>query len=284
MTKCVSYSLFGIGRPTPPNTFEFSSYLRGLMVNVRVNRLIYPNWVNVVHTDKETYTSKYKEIFDWLIDNGFIEVVICPSNEALTKAMLWRVKPVFETVDGAWRFSHIICRDIDSVCTYREAQAVQAWINEGKAIHCITDSISHNVAMMGGMIGIATQTFADRMNCRTWEQLMDLSQGINYNNKGADQEFMNRYVYPKCADSATEHFVLGMVRNLAEGNGRHYSIEDIIIPINVKYKVINDCAGHCGAAGYYESPMVHFLNVIDPYGKEYLEIERKFPHLFFWSS
>lgn len=282
MSRAISYSLFGFDRETPKNCFEFSSYLRGLMVNIRVNRVIYPHWVNIVHTDKETYASKYKPIFDWLIDNGFIEIVICPSNEALTKAMLWRLKPIFETQDGAWKYSHIICRDIDSVCTYREAQAVQVWMNESKTIHCITDSISHNIAMMGGMIGVATSTFADRMNCRTWDQLMSLSQGIDYANKGADQTFLNRYVYPKCADSATEHFVLGMIRNLAEGNGRHYSIEDIQIPINAKYKAINDTCGHIGSSGYYENVMTKFLCTMDPYEKDYAEIEKKFPTLFFW--
>jgi len=284
MKGAISYSLFGAGRETPANCFELPSYVRGLMVNIRINRLIYPGWENVIHMDQETYTSKYQPLFDWLIDRGFIEVVICPSNEALTMCMLWRLRPVFTVTNtGDLKYSHTLCRDIDSVCTYREAQAVAIWLQEQKVIHCITDSISHNIPMMGGMIGIWANTFTDRVGAKTWDELISKSSGINFTQKGADQTFLNRYIYPKCADSATEHFVLGMVHNLAEGNGRHYSIEDIPMPIPAQYKAVNDTCGHVGSSGYYENVMTKFLNTIDPHAKEYLEIEKQFPGLFPWS-
>lgn len=287
--KAISFSLFGYDRARPKDCFDFYSYLRGMMVNVRINRLLYPDWISVIHTDKETYNSKYQPVFDWLLNKGLIELVVCASDEALTKAMLWRLKPCFERVwDEAasgyrgWKYTHVICRDIDSIGTYREAQAVTMWMREKKTIHCITDSVSHNVPMMGGMIGIATDMFSQRLGVETWDSLMAISRGINFENKGADQDFLNRYVYPKFADSATEHFILGMVRNLAEGNGRHYSIEDIPLPIDAKYKELNSCAGHIGAAGYYDSPTVRFLNHIDPFANEYKAIEEQFPNLFLW--
>jgi len=283
MKGCLSYSLFGYDA-NQKSGFDFPSFVRGLMVNVRFNRLLYPGWVNVIHMDKESYSSKYQPLFDWLIDRGFIDVVICPSNEALCKAMLWRMKPIFETTKtGDLKYTHTLCRDLDSICTYREVQAVTIWLQEQKVIHCITDSVSHNIPMMGGMIGIWANTFADRVKARTWDELMNKSDGINYTVKGADQTFLNKYVYPPCADSATEHFVLGMVHNLPEENGRHYSIEDIQLPINVRYKASNDCAGHCGAAGYYDMPTMNFLKNIDPHSKEYWEIEDQFKGLFPWA-
>lgn len=293
--KCVAYSLFGYSRPTPPMSFEFSSYLRGMMINVRINRIIYPDWTTVIHTDRETYQSKYQPIFDWLLDKALIEIVICPSNEALCRAMLWRLKPAFEkewdeVAQGyrSWKYTHVLCRDIDSICTYREAQAVTTWIKEKKSIHCITDSISHNVPMMGGMIGVDTAYFAERLSVDTWDKMMDLGGNIDYNRKGSDQDFLNRFIYPKFAkqgeSNVTEHFVLGMVRNLAEGDGRHYSIDDIPMPIDARYKELNNCCGHVGSSGYYENVMVRFLNTMDPYVDQYADIEKKFPTLFFWRS
>lgn len=288
-TRAISYAIFGFERETPKNCYEFNGYMRGLMENVRVNRCIYPEWVTVINTDEPTYYSKYRPIFDWLLAKGHIELNIHASNTPLCLAMLWRLFPAFDKQDGDnWdkpKYTHVLCRDIDSVCTYREAQAVQQWITENKCIHCITDSISHNIPMMGGMIGVRPEYLSMRLHVSTWEEMINLGSGINYTNKGADQEFLGRFVYPKCADSATEHFVLGMVRNLPEENGRHYSIDPTIkIDVADRYKQTNDMAGHIGASGAYDTPLVKFLNEVDQYRDEYKEIEKQFPTLFFWSN
>jgi len=281
--KAISYSLFGYNKKTPDNCFEFNTYMRGLMINVRFNRVIYPNWVNVVNLDSSTYNSPFKPIFDWLQNKGFVELNICPDDQPLCLAMLWRLKPVFFTnKDTTWRFTHVLCRDVDSICTYREAQAVAQWIQEDKAIHCITDSISHNIPMMGGMIGFRPAHLSSRLSVNSWDALMNKGK-FDYNRKGSDQDFLNKYVYPNCAESSTEHYVLGMVHNLPEGNGRHYSIPDIQIDVDPIFKVTNDCAGHIGAAGYYEPPTLKFLHNTDPYNYEYSEIEKQFPQLFFWA-
>lgn len=132
------------------------------------------------------------------------------------------------------------------------------------------------------MIGFRPAHLSSRLTVNKWDELMKLGS-FDYNRKGTDQDFLNKYVYPKCAESATEHFVLGMVHNLPETNGRHYSIPDIEIEVDPIFKVTNDCAGHIGAAGYYEPPTLKFLNHIDPYNYEYKEIESKFPHIFFWA-
>jgi len=284
MSKAISYSLFGYNKARQINCFDFNSYLRGLMVNIRINRILYPNWVNVLNIDSNTLNSPFQPIFTWLQNKGLLEINLCPNDEALCMAMLWRLKPIFFLKDRTWEYTHVLCRDIDSVATYREAQAVKQWIDEDKTVHCITDSISHNIPMMGGMIGFRPEYFTDRLKVQAWDQLMRLSENIDYKRKGADQEFLNRYVYPKTFDSATEHFVLGMKQNIPEGDGRHYSIPDIEINVDLIYKETNSLAGHIGAAGYYEPPLVKFLNNIDPYRDEYKEIEKQYSSLFYWRS
>lgn len=280
--KAIAYSIFGYDREKDPNCFDHDCYVRGLMVNVRFNRILYPGWVNVLNIDGQSY-SAYRKLYDWLQKKGFIVINMQEDDEPLCKAMLWRMKTAFSYLHPHWLYTHVLCRDIDSISTYREAQAVQQWIDEGKAVHCITDSISHNIPMMGGMIGFRPSELSVLLGTNSWEETLALGAGIDYRRKGSDQDFLNKYIYPKVAHSATEHFVLGMKRTIAEVDGRHYEIPDYKIDVDEKYKSSNACAGHIGAAGYYETPTVKFLRHDDPYRDQYGEIERQFPKLFYWA-
>lgn len=283
MTKAIAFSLFGYDRDKAENCFDFEVYLRGLTYNIRLARVLYPHWEIVVNMDHATYFSKYQPIFDWYQNRGFIKIVLHQDGQPLCLAMLWRLHTVFTYAHPEWTYTHVLCRDIDSVPTYREAQAVQQWIEEGKACHGITDSISHNIPMMGGMIGFSPSSFSSIMGINKYEDLIRLAAGIDFRQKGSDQTFINRVIYPKVCRDITEHFVLGMRHDLPEGDGRHYSIPDIEVPnVDPLYKCTNDLAGHCGAAGCYEPPTVKFLNHIDPYKDEYAELEKKYPRLFFW--
>lgn len=286
--KAVIYSLFGYGQIPPANSFEFDTYCRGLLVNIRFNRILYPHWLNVLNLDSPTYNSPYKAIFDWLQNKGLCQLNLQnDENAPLCEKMLWRLKAGLAYVHPDWEFTHVLNRDIDSISTYREAQAVQQWIQEDKAVHCITDSISHTIPMMGGMIGFRPAHLGSLLGLdakKAWRQIFSQSDGIDYSRKGADQDFLNRYIYPKVFSSATEHFVLGMKQSILEGNGRHYSIPDIAIDVDPIFKASNDCAGHIGASGFYEPPTLKFLKTLDPYRNEYTEIERRFPKLFYWSA
>jgi len=289
--KAVSYSLFGWGRDKHRDCFDFISFLRSMHVCLRFNRIIYPGWEVVVNIDDVTYNSPYKKIFQWHEKKGFIRFNICPDNEKLCKAMLWRLKTVFEMDGSNWKYSHIICRDLDSISTYREAQMVQEWINEDKALHCITDSISHTIPLMGGLVGFRPGYVNDIMRItddpgKAWIHLMDMANDIDYSRKGADQDFMNRIMYPKLCQSSTDHFIKGMPHNLVEGNGRHYSVnESIDIGVDPKYKTTNLFCGHAGASGFYEFPTMKFLYYEDPFKEEYEELEtmKEFDKIFYWS-
>ena len=83
----------------------------------------------------------------------------------LCEGMLWRMKPIW--LEGV---THTICRDLDSPLTYREAQMVKEWVDSGKIAHAITDSVSHNIPLLGGMIGF-TKDFITYFY--SWEQIID---------------------------------------------------------------------------------------------------------------
>lgn len=282
--KCIAFSIFGYERTKKANgtAMDHQNFIQGLVINIRVNRILYPNWLTVLNIDARSY-SPYRKLYDWLQSKGLILINIQPDDEPLTRAMLWRLRTVVSYNHPDWDYTHVLCRDVDAVPTYREAQAVQQWIQEGTTGHCITDSISHNIPMMGGMIGFKPADFGSRMGLnaeKAWGQLMQMGSDIDFSRKGADQDFLCRYIYPRVADSCTEHFVLGMKQTIAEGNGRHYSIPDVEVEhVDPIYKCTNDFAGHIGAAGYYPITL-NFLKHSDPYREEYESIARQFPNIF----
>lgn len=291
--KAISYSLFGYNQQREANSFDFASYLRGFHINVRFNRILFPGWITVLNLDHATYNSPYRKIFDWHQNKGYVRLSLNDS-APLCMAMLWRLKTVFDYDHPEWRYSHVICRDLDSIATYREAQMVTEWVQEDRAIHCITDSISHTIPMMGGMVGFRPGYINDLLKLQTtpqlaWDKLLAMAPDIDFKRKGSDQDFLNRIVHPKCAHNATEHFILGMRHDVLEENGRHYSIDPTIQPegVSLEMKAKLDeklLCGHVGAAGFYESPTMYFLYHHDPYKEDYKELEemKGFEQIFYY--
>jgi hypothetical protein len=197
--------------------------------------------------------------------------------------MLYRLYPIFFNDGPKPTFDRVICRDTDSLLSYRERQAVAYWEQGPKMAHAITDSISHSITLMGGMIGFQSGPFRDRMGVKSFDDLMALSQGIDYNQKGADQDFLNRYVLPKVHDSITEHFVLGHPQTFR--GDCHNFIHDIDLKqfgIGDEWKETNGYGYHIGGSGFQTDSVVNFLK---KYGKdnEYWDsIEQQYPEVFYW--
>lgn len=276
MGNAISYSIFGYGQA------EFRSYLRGLHLNIRVAQLLYPDWKVVVMTDENTFGSPYGQYLTKLFDSKIIDAYVQPTAE-LCRMMLYRLYPAFLTEGDGMKYDRIICRDIDSLLSYRERQAVAYWERGPKMAHAITDSVSHTITLMGGMIGFQSGPFRDRMGVKSFDELLSLSQGIDFNRKGADQDFLNRYVLPKVADSITEHFVLGHPQTFR--GDCHNFIHDIDlkeIGVQDELKETNGYGFHIGASGFQTDAVVKFL---EKHGKdnEYWEgLEKQYPEIFYW--
>lgn len=271
--KVISYSLFGYNRERYENCFDFNSYLRGLWINVRLAKVLYPSWKICVNVDKQTHEGLIN-FFKDIEDFGIMVYVNEPSQ--LCEMMLWRMKPIF--IDGV---THIICRDADSPLTYREALMVNEWLDSGKTVHAITDSISHNIPLMGGMIGF-TQYFKDKFP--SYEGLIS---GYNFTQKGSDQTMLNERVYPHFAHHGTEsiiqHYILGMPNTFLSGY-RNKIEKKSIDGVDEIFTQTNDICGHIGAAGWYEPPMVKFLNGYDHNKNNYKEFEKKYQDIFWWAK
>ena len=271
--KIISYSLFGFNKERNENCFDFYSYLRGLMIQIRFKRLIYPDWEIRLFIDENSYTP-FKSFFDSLP----IQIRIMPNDIPLCKAMLWRIIPAFDnTIDA------LLCRDLDSPLTYRESQCVQYWLNrESKVFHAITDSVSHNIPLMGGMIGIKPKYFNDSFKT-DWETLVNL--GGNYDKKGSDQDFLNRIVYPKFAqqgnDSIVQHYILGMPNTFLREY--HNTVPDLELKdVPIAMKESNDCCGHIGASGWYSTATTKFITKYKDSFLDLIEIEKEYSDIFSW--
>lgn len=290
--KAIVYSLFGNNKERNPDCFDFNTYLRGLLINIRMNRLIFPGWDICLQTDKDTYDG-WKGLFDRLP----IHIEVHDNDVPLTLAMLWRLRPVFEQLEGKWKYSHVLCRDLDSPPTYREAQAVQYWINRNTSFHAITDSVSHDVPLLGGMIGVRPDYFSDRMNVRSWRDLININPNFNWAAKGSDQSFLTQVVYPKFSqhggDSITQHYFKGMPNSflqdyktcLCEPTIGHVSgcLNNIDVPIPYELKESNAVCGHIGAAGYYPPVLHKFMAKHKSKFDDINEIEKDYKHIFYWA-
>lgn len=277
--NAICYSLFGFNQKHD-QCYEFRSYLRGLHLNIRVAEILYPGWEVVVMIDRATLESPYVKYIDFARRKFRLKDM--PTAE-LCRMMLYRLYPAFMIKDKKNEYDRVLCRDTDSLLSYRERQAVAYWEQGPKMAHAITDSISHSVTLMGGMIGFQSGPFRDRMGVKSFDELMALSQGIDYNNKGADQDFLNRYVLPKVADSITEHFVLGHPQTFR--GDCHNFIHDIDlkeIGVGDELKETNGYGFHIGASGMQTDAVVKFL---DQHGKDneyWNELEQQYPQVFYW--
>lgn len=290
--KVISYSLFGYDRDRVDNCFDFNSYLRGLMLCLRFNKLIYPEWKTVLQLDYASYEG-FKDLFKALEDKELLIIQKNNNGAKLCEAMLWRMKPIF--MDDV---THLLCRDLDSLATYRERQAVQYWVDaKTKVMHAITDSVSHDLPLLGGMIGIQPGHFRDRLKLYGFRDLMELCH-FDLSTKGSDQTFLNQIIYPyfglKGTDSITQHYFNGYGKTFlsdwhtcicpppaghADNCPNNYKID-----LPDELRETNSVCGHIGAAGFYEPPTMKIIYKYRDMFKDLAEIEKQYPNIFYWNT
>lgn len=273
--KAISYALFGYNKERQENCFDFNSYLRGFMDNVRLARLLFPDWKVVLNTDESTYNA-FKPLFDGI----GIDVLKHPE-APLCKAMLWRLHPAFMPNE----YSHVICRDTDSPLTYREAQCVQFWVNREKGLHAITDSVSHGIPLLGGMIGMRVDDWVMKFGYN-WDDFMNIGGGMDFSGKGSDQTFLNNVVYPAFATKGSENIIQHYIKGYANTflNGWYDKVPDIELAIPYEMSESNNICGHIGSAGAYSTALYQFLRKYKDRFTDILELEKQYPVIFYWTQ
>lgn len=254
MPKLICYALFDNGNK---ELFEKRSYIRGFYWNARMNNLLYPDWRTHLEVDEATFNSN-PSLFEWLVRNNNLSLVINKVTPPLCEGMLWRMKPVF-TMD----VTHVLCRDADAVTTYREALMVQEWLESYQAIHAIHDNPAHD-GLMGGMIGIVTSRFKAVYNVTTWEEMI---KGLKLDQHGSDQHFLNREILPRFRNEIFWH---------KPGHKLYAGLPQV----NKKYWESDLTCRHIGSPGVVEMELRRFFIRHDEYNWKFQEIEKAHPHLF----
>lgn len=276
--NAISYSIFGYNQEYE-KSLSFKSYLRGLHLNIRVAEVLYEDWDVVIMVDQSVVQSPYWPLLCRYNETQGKVVHAMPTAE-LCRMMLYRLYPMFLIDDGKLTYDRVICRDTDSLLSYRDRQAVEYWCRGPKVAHAITDSISHSITLMGGMIGFQPGPFRERMGTGIFATLMELTKGIDLNQKGSDQDFLNRYVLPKVHDSITEHFVLGHPQTFR--GDCHNFIHDIDLGLPEEFKELNGYGFHIGASGFQTDAVVNWLKKWGKDNEYWDDVEKQFPDVMYW--
>jgi hypothetical protein len=261
--KVLSYSLFG-----DPSSFEFGFYLRGIYFNARMNRILYPDWTTTVMIS-EGIAAKYHDMFVHL------GAICLPKfsfgifhNDQRCKSMLERMRPLFSE-----KTTHVLCRDTDSVPTYREASCVYEWLQSGLPYHAINDNDAH-AGLMGGLVGFRSEDFKRDTGYTSFEQMI---QGQDLRKHGSDQNFMNKFIHPKIKN--------GLFMHKLKGQGIEAKRTETVVPsghVDKKYVHSDLISRYIGSAGVIDFELLRWFKDHDP-DSRFDEFERKYSDIMYWA-
>jgi protein O-GlcNAc transferase len=177
LKKIVSFSLWG-NEPI---------YNHGALANVKLLPKIYPGWVARFYVDP----SSNPFFIDALINQG-CEIRMMPSRENKWEGLFWRFYPL-----GDSDVDVVIFRDTDSRISFREAFAVNEWLDSKKLIHIMRDHNFHEVPILGGMWGAKKGAIIDIK-----EKIEAYKKNSSW---GDDQNFLRDIIYPYIKNHALVH-------------------------------------------------------------------------------
>lgn len=205
MKKIISFALWG----------DNPLYTNGAVWNAKNREKFYPDWQCRFYHDKTVP----KDIIQELFDIGSELVTMGESTDAL--GMFWRFHPMFDDPT----ISRFIVRDTDSKFTNREVELVNEWVATTKPFHIIRDCKSHETTILGGTWGAVPGCITQfEMKMSTYfSTLMPDTENPRGVFHGADQRYLNDFVWPLIKDNHCAHIRTGC-------NNLRYTNQDIEIP------------------------------------------------------
>ncbi len=196
MTKVVSIALFGA---------QGAKYAVYLPAFVRGHLNLFPpseDWRLRVNIDRHVLASAAGRYLSRLFAEGLADVANM-GEAPLTKAMLWRLGPVFDT-DADFVF----CRDLDAPPMPRDRaccdEFIRAAVEKKCVVHTIHDSPMHE-GIMGGLCGFHAPVFREVTGWRSLEDLYEAAGDVDYAQHGVDQLVLNRLLLRHGGPRLFEH-------------------------------------------------------------------------------
>jgi len=235
------------------NSFSMSGdkakWSSGFAANIRQHFTLYwdDSWAFWIYTDHELGDEGYCPVLKKLAEEGLIKVIVVPDEGKLYQKrlrctmMLWRMLPIWENTE------YVFCRDSDSILTPRQLQCVRSFISSRKAVHGITDNVSHCIPLMGGMCGFHSPKFLEAMRSPSLNAFMTgIYTESGYTRFGYDQDFLMNAVWPHFQSSVLIHHLGGPNDRSANKIVTDAYMEDI--PQMVREKG-DDFTNYIGASG-----------------------------------
>ena len=177
----IAFSLFGAN----PRYCETS------VINVDLAKEIYPDWICRFYVND----SVPLDVVQRLREKG-AQVIIVNEQQRQMSGLFWR----FLVMDDP-TVKRFLIRDADSLVSYREQAAVNAWLESDCWFHIMHDYYSHTELILAGMWGGCQGGVSD-----VEERIQQFLNTGNYlNSRVADQHFLRFCIWPILKQSVLSH-------------------------------------------------------------------------------
>lgn len=196
MKKVISIALFGAGD-------RYAHYLSSFVL-AHLNLFpIDEGWTLRVHVGVDIDLRWFRFLKD-LSQRELIHLVHV-GHDSLTRAMLWRLLPVFET-----EADYVFCRDLDACPMPRDRAACEEFMRSDCVVHTIHDCGVH-FHIMGGLCGFHAPEFRRVTGFKTLGDFYDEARITNaqWGKHGTDQLALNSLLLRPGGPRLFEHRFAG---------------------------------------------------------------------------
>lgn len=174
---------------------RFSAYGKFLPALVRAHRALWPGYEMRIYHDNAVRAHAYFPALERLHGRDLLRLMPCGDATALTLAMLWRMKPLFDENEH-----FVLTCDLDALPLLRLRQMVEDFAGSPRAAMVVHGCESHN-GVLGGGIAAKAAPLRSAIDRSTWEGFVALGDG-NWHAYAADEMFLRNVIWPKVADNA----------------------------------------------------------------------------------
>jgi hypothetical protein len=170
---------------------------------IRAHHLFFEGFELWIHHDDRIMEAPYYPAMKRMHEAGILKLIPMGTAQTLCGSMLWRLNPLFDP-----EVKHVVCRDVDSLPMSRDRRMVDQFMWEQGSVHAILDSESHSGPLMGGMTAFDAEKFRARFApIRSLDGLIAFGAGLglDYNQHGTDQQFLNGALWPHLQTEAIIH-------------------------------------------------------------------------------
>ncbi|MDQ9036081.1 tetratricopeptide repeat protein [Acinetobacter seifertii] len=177
----IAFSLFGAN----PRYCETS------ILNTKLAKEIYPEWTCRFYVDESV-----PELVQQRLQANGAQVVQVSTSQKQLSGLFWR----FLVMDDP-TVKRFLIRDADSIVSYREKSAVDAWLKSDKWFHLMRDNYSHTELILAGMWGGCTGIFHNiEAHIRDY-----VATGRYLDNRVMDQHYLRYCIWPTLKQSVLVH-------------------------------------------------------------------------------